>query len=32
MDKIPILGNGKKDYVTLGKIAQELATQTEVSA
>jgi acyl-[acyl-carrier-protein]-phospholipid O-acyltransferase/long-chain-fatty-acid--[acyl-carrier-protein] ligase len=32
MDKIPILGNGKKDYVTLGKIAQELATHTEVSA
>ena len=32
MDKIPILGNGKKDYVTLGKLAQELATQTEVSA
>ena len=32
IDRIPILGNGKKDYVTLGKMAQELATQTEVSA
>ncbi|HYP05380.1 MAG TPA: AMP-binding protein, partial [Bryobacteraceae bacterium] len=32
VDRIPILGNGKKDYVTLGKMAQELATQSEVSA
>jgi acyl-[acyl-carrier-protein]-phospholipid O-acyltransferase/long-chain-fatty-acid--[acyl-carrier-protein] ligase len=32
LDRIPILGNGKKDYITLGKMAQELATQSEVSA
>ena len=32
VDKIPMLGNGKKDYVTLGKMAQELATQAEVTA
>jgi acyl-[acyl-carrier-protein]-phospholipid O-acyltransferase/long-chain-fatty-acid--[acyl-carrier-protein] ligase len=25
MDKIPLLGNGKKDYVTLGRIVQETA-------
>jgi acyl-[acyl-carrier-protein]-phospholipid O-acyltransferase/long-chain-fatty-acid--[acyl-carrier-protein] ligase len=32
LDRIPMLGNGKKDYVTLGKMAQELATHTEVTA
>jgi acyl-[acyl-carrier-protein]-phospholipid O-acyltransferase/long-chain-fatty-acid--[acyl-carrier-protein] ligase len=32
LDRIPLLGNGKKDYVTLEKMAHEMATQTEVSA
>jgi acyl-[acyl-carrier-protein]-phospholipid O-acyltransferase/long-chain-fatty-acid--[acyl-carrier-protein] ligase len=32
VDKIPMLGNGKKDYVTLGQMAQELASKAEVSA
>lgn len=32
LEKIPILGNGKKDYVTLGKMAQEAATRSEVTA
>ena len=32
VDRIPILGNGKKDYILLGKMAQELAAQSEVSA
>ena len=26
LDRIPLLGNGKKDYVTLGKMAQEAAS------
>jgi acyl-[acyl-carrier-protein]-phospholipid O-acyltransferase / long-chain-fatty-acid--[acyl-carrier-protein] ligase len=32
LDRIPLLGNGKKDYIALGKMAQEAAAQTEVSA
>jgi acyl-[acyl-carrier-protein]-phospholipid O-acyltransferase/long-chain-fatty-acid--[acyl-carrier-protein] ligase len=32
LDRVPILGNGKKDYVTLGKMATEAAAHSEVSA
>jgi acyl-[acyl-carrier-protein]-phospholipid O-acyltransferase/long-chain-fatty-acid--[acyl-carrier-protein] ligase len=32
LDRIPLLGNGKKDYVALEKMAHQLATETEVSA
>jgi acyl-[acyl-carrier-protein]-phospholipid O-acyltransferase / long-chain-fatty-acid--[acyl-carrier-protein] ligase len=32
LDRIPMLGNGKKDYVTMEKMAAELASQPEVSA
>jgi acyl-[acyl-carrier-protein]-phospholipid O-acyltransferase/long-chain-fatty-acid--[acyl-carrier-protein] ligase len=32
LERIPLLGNGKKDYVKLAKMAEEIAAQTEVSA
>lgn len=32
LDRIPMLGNGKKDYIALGKAASEVAARSEVSA
>jgi acyl-[acyl-carrier-protein]-phospholipid O-acyltransferase / long-chain-fatty-acid--[acyl-carrier-protein] ligase len=32
LDRVPLLGNGKKDYVTLERMAHQLAADTEVSA
>ena len=32
LDRIPMLGNGKKDYITLGKMAAEISVSSEVSA
>jgi acyl-[acyl-carrier-protein]-phospholipid O-acyltransferase / long-chain-fatty-acid--[acyl-carrier-protein] ligase len=31
LDRIPMLGNGKKDYITLGKMASQVADRSEVS-
>ena len=32
LDRVPMLGNGKKDYVTLGRWPQDFAAQAEVTA
>lgn len=32
VDRIPILGNGKKDYIAIGRMAAQLGVEAEVSA